>query len=129
MEQSLQQWLKNISKKNSTDKQEEKEMKLLDKTNFSETVLEGSGVCLVDFFIESCEPCKALMPAVEELEGTYNELPFYKLDTMKARRLAIKQQIMGLPVIAIYKDGAKVEELVKDDATKENIELMIKKYI
>jgi thioredoxin 1 len=48
---------------------------------------------------------------------------------MKARRLAIKQQIMGLPVIAIYKDGAKVEELVKDDATKENIELMIKKYI
>ena len=35
---------------------------------------------------------------------------------------------MGLPVIAIYKDGEKVEELVKDDATKEAVEDMIKKY-
>ena len=35
---------------------------------------------------------------------------------------------MGLPVIAIYKDGEKVEELVKDDATKEAVEAMIKKY-
>ncbi len=104
-------------------------MKLLDKTNFKETVLEGTGVCLVDFFSESCEPCKALMPSVEALEGQYEVLPFYKLDTMKARRLAIGQKIMGLPVIAIYKDGEKVEELVKDDATKENIEAMIQKYI
>jgi len=104
-------------------------MKLLDKATFGETVLEGTGVSLVDFFSESCEPCKALMPAVEELEGVYTQLPFYKLDTMKARRVAIGQKVMGLPVIAIYKDGAKVDELVKDDATKENIELMIKKYI
>lgn len=31
--------------------------------------------------------------------------------------------------MAIYKDGEKVEELVKDDATEANIEAMIKKYI
>ena len=30
---------------------------------------------------------------------------------------------------AIYKDGAKIEEVVKEDATEENIEAMIKKYI
>ena len=47
---------------------------------------------------------------------------------MKARRLAIGQKILGLPVIAIYKDGEKVEELVKDDATPEAVEEMIKKY-
>ena len=35
---------------------------------------------------------------------------------------------MGLPVIAVYKDGEKVDELVKDDATKEAVEEMIKKY-
>ena len=50
------------------------------------------------------------------------------LNTTKARRLAIGQKIMGLPVIAIYKDGEKVEELVKDDATKEAVEEMVKKY-
>jgi thioredoxin 1 len=31
--------------------------------------------------------------------------------------------------MAIYKDGEKVEELVKDDCTAEAIEAMIKKYI
>ena len=51
-----------------------------------------------------------------------------RLNTTKARRLAIGQKIMGLPVIAIYKDGEKVDELVKDDATKEAVEEMIKKY-
>ena len=47
----------------------------------------------------------------------------------KARRLAISQKILGLPVMAIYKNGEKVEELVKDQATEENIEAMVKKYI
>ena len=36
---------------------------------------------------------------------------------------------MGLPVIAIYRQGEKVEELVKDDATPENVEAMVMKYI
>jgi thioredoxin 1 len=51
------------------------------------------------------------------------------LNTTKARRVAIGQKVLGLPVIAIYKDGEKLEELVKDDATPENIEAMIQKYI
>ena len=57
-----------------------------------------------------------------------DKLKFVALNTTKARRLAIGQKIMGLPVIAIYKDGEKVDELVKDDATKEAVEEMIKKY-
>ena len=51
------------------------------------------------------------------------------MNTTKARRLAIGQKILGLPVMAIYKDGEKVDELVKDDCTPETIEAMIKKYI
>lgn len=31
--------------------------------------------------------------------------------------------------MAVYKDGAKIDELTKDDATVANIEAMIKKYI
>ena len=48
---------------------------------------------------------------------------------MYKRQVAIGQKILGIPVIAIYQDGEKVEELVKDDATPENVEAMIKKYI
>ena len=37
--------------------------------------------------------------------------------------------ILGLPVIAIYENGEMIDSCVKDDATPENVEAMIKKYI
>lgn len=102
----------------------------LDKKNFEEEVLKADGYVLVDFWSDGCEPCKALMPHVHELAEKYEgKMKFTSLNTMKARRLAISQKILGLPVIAVYKDGEKVDEKVKDDATIENIEEMIKKYI
>jgi thioredoxin len=105
-------------------------MLVLDKTNFATEVLESEGCVLVDFFGDGCAPCESLMPHVVALSEKYEDkLKFTKLNTTKARRVAIGQKILGLPVVAIYKSGEKVEELVKDDATPENIEAMIQKYI
>lgn len=102
----------------------------LDKDNFQAEVLEAEGYIFVDFYGDGCAPCAALMPTVEEFSKEFGEkMKFTKLNTSKARRLAISQRILGLPVIAIYKDGEKVDELVKDDATKANIEAMIKRYV
>ncbi|MBC8591460.1 thioredoxin TrxA [Wansuia hejianensis] len=101
----------------------------LNKDNFEEEVLKAEGHVLVDYWSPSCEPCKALMPHVEELEKTYSDkIKFTSLDITKARRLAIGQKVLGLPVIAIYKDGEKVDAVVGDDATEESVEAMIKKY-
>ncbi|MDD4779815.1 MAG: thioredoxin family protein [Tissierellia bacterium] len=105
-------------------------MLVLDKTTFEPEVLQAEGYVLVDFYGDGCAPCEALMPHVVSLSEKYGDkLKFTKLNTTKARRVAIGQKILGLPVIAIYKDGEKVEELVKEDATPENVEAMIKKYI
>lgn len=105
-------------------------MLVCDKTNFEEEVLKSEGTVLVDFFGDGCAPCEALMPHVVSLSEEYGDkIKFCKLNTTSARRLAISQKIMGLPVIAIYKNGEKIEELVKEDATKEAVEEMIKKYI
>ena len=102
----------------------------LNKENFESEVLEAEGYVLVDFWSQGCEPCKALMPSVHELADKYGDkVKFTSLDTTKARRLAIKQKVLGLPTIAIYKDGSKVEEVTKDDATVPNIEAMINKYL
>ena len=101
----------------------------VDKTNFEAEVLQADGYVLVDFFGDGCVPCQALMPHVHDMAEVYGDkIKFTSLNTTKARSLAIGQKIMGLPVIAIYKDGEKVEELVKDDATKEAVEEMVKKY-
>ena len=105
-------------------------MLMLDKMNFETEVLQSKGYVLVDFFGDGCAPCEALMPHVMELSEKYGEqLKFAKLNTTKARRVAIGQKILGLPVISIYKDGVKIEELIKEDATPENVEALIKKYI
>ena len=102
----------------------------LDRNNFEEEVLNAEGTVFVDFYGDGCVPCEALSPFVDEMAEKYGDkLKFTKLNTSKARRLAISQRVLGLPVMAIYKDGEKVEELVKDDCTHENIENMIKKYI
>lgn len=105
-------------------------MLLLDKNTFEEEVLNAEGYVLVDYFSDGCEPCKALMPDVEALAEKYEgQVKFCKLNTTKARRLAISQRVMGLPAILLYKDGKKVDECTKDDATKENIQSMVEKVI
>ena len=101
-------------------------MLILDKENFQENVLDANGFVLVDYWSDGCEPCKALMPDVEELAAEYDgKVVFSKLNTMKARRLAISQRVLGLPTIALYKDGEKIAEVTKDDATREGIKNMI----
>ena len=102
----------------------------LNKDTFAAEVLEAEGYVFVDYYGDGCVPCQALMPVVHEFAETYGDkMKFTALNTSKARRLAIGQKILGLPVMAIYKGGEKVEEVVKDDATPENIESMIKKYL
>lgn len=102
----------------------------LTKENFDAEVLQAEGTILVDFYGDGCVPCAALMPHVHAFADQYGDkIKFCALNTTKARRLAIGQKILGLPVIAIYKGGEKVDEVVKDDATPENVEAMIKKYL
>lgn len=102
----------------------------LDKKTFDEEVLGADGYVLVDFYGDGCVPCQALMPHVHALADEYGDkIKFTALNTSKARRVAIGQKVMGLPVIAIYKDGEKVEELVKDDATADAVKAMVQKYV
>ena len=102
----------------------------LDKDNFEQEVLEATGKVFVDFYGDGCVPCQALTPFVHACADKYGEkIKFTALNTTKARRLSISQKVLGLPVMAIYEGGVKVEELVKDDATEQNIEAMIARHI
>ena len=99
------------------------------KLTFEDEVLKADGTVFVDFYGDGCVPCAALMPTVHGYADKYGDkIKFCALNTTKARRLAIGQKVLGLPVMAVYKDGEKVEECVKENATPENIEKMIQKY-
>ncbi|OPZ64266.1 MAG: Thioredoxin [Firmicutes bacterium ADurb.Bin506] len=102
----------------------------VNKENFEAEVLQAPGLVLVDYWSEKCEPCKALVPEVEALAEKYaSSMKFCKLNVLENRRLSISQKVLGLPTIIVYKNGEKVAELTKDEATAANIEAMIKGQI
>ena len=101
----------------------------LTKDTFEAEVLQAPGKILVDFYGDGCVPCAALMPHVHAFAETYgSKIKFCALNTTKARRLAISQKVLGLPVMAIYENGQMIDSVVKDDATAESIEAMILKH-
>lgn len=102
----------------------------VDKETFEAEVLQAQGTVLVDFYGDGCVPCQALMPHVHALADQYGDkIKFTALNTSKARRLAISQKVLGLPVIAIYKDGVMIDSKVKEEATPESVKAMVEKYI
>ncbi|MBQ5812923.1 MAG: thioredoxin [Clostridia bacterium] len=101
----------------------------LTKDTFEAEVLKAEGKVLVDFYGDGCVPCAALMPHIHGFADVYGDkIKFCALNTTKARRLAISQKIMGLPVIAIYENGAMIDSRVKEEATPESCEEMIKAH-
>ena len=102
----------------------------INKDNFELEVKQSDKPILLDFWGPKCEPCKALMPSVEKLEEKYGDkIKFCKLNTAENRRLAISQKVLGLPTVAMYKNGEKAEELTQEEATADNIEEMLKRYV
>ena len=101
----------------------------LDKNTFEAEVLQAEGTVLVDYYGDGCVPCAALLPHVHGFAEVYGDkIKFCALNTTKARRLAISQKILGLPVIAIYENGVIIDSKVKEEATPEACEEMIKAH-
>lgn len=103
----------------------------LNKDNFEEEVTSyGEKPVFIDFWGDKCEACIVLMPDVHKLEEKYGDnIKFCSLNTSQNRRLAIGQKVLGLPTMAVYKNGEKVESLTPDKVSIESIEDMLKSMI
>lgn len=99
--------------------------------NFESEVNNGELV-LIDWWGDSCEMCLAIMPTVEELAKEFDgKIKFTKFNTSQkgVKRFCIQHRILGLPAISIYKGTEKIDEITKDDCTKEGITEMINKHL
>ena len=103
----------------------------LTKENFEAEVEQAEGYIFIDFYGDGCVPCAALMPHVHALADKYadSKLKFCAMNTTKAIRLAIKMEVMGLPVMAINKDVKQVEALVTDECTQDSIAAPVENYV
>ena len=101
----------------------------VDKYTFEAEVLQAEGTVFVDYYAEGCVPCAALRPYVDRYAEKYGDkIKFCALNTTRARRLAVSQGILGLPVMAVYQNGQKAEALVMGEATADTVREMIEKY-
>jgi thioredoxin 1 len=92
----------------------------LDKDNFDSTVLSSQGLFLVDFWSQSCETCAEMMPQMEALEAELSgKAAFGKVDIQGNRRLAIREKVLGLPTVLIYRNGERLASFSKEFSTDE----------
>jgi thiol-disulfide isomerase/thioredoxin len=89
------------------------------KENFKELVAEG--IVLVDVWGPSCQPCFALMPHVEELAESLDDLAVVKLEAPKARRICMELGLMTLPSFVIFHDGEEVSRLSDPNLSPEKL--------
>jgi thioredoxin len=77
---------------------------------YYEDVADGN--VLVDFWGPRCQPCLALMPAVEAFELRHaGRLKLVKVNASENRAICRELRVLGLPTYVLYRDGAEVERL------------------
>lgn len=85
---------------------------------FSSLVAEGN--VLVDFWGPRCQPCLALMPAVEALEESYGDrLRLVKVNAAENRQVCRDLKVFGLPTYVFYRAGTEVDRLTGDPSRTE----------
>lgn len=78
--------------------------------DFQEKVLASSGLTLVDFYSDTCMPCKRMFPVLAALEEQYREvLSVKKVNIAYDRELVNEYQVRSTPTLLFFRGGAVVE--------------------
>ena len=99
---------------------------MLDATVETFEELAFRGEVLVDIWGPDCQPCLALMPAVESLAERYRDrVRFVKVNAPENRKVCRDLRVAGLPAYLTMRDGVEVERLTGNGTTAEQIEQAI----
>ena len=73
---------------------------------FEDSILENSGVCLVDFWAEWCGPCKQISPILEEIASEENnDITIAKINIDENPRVATDYGIRSIPTMLLFSNG------------------------
>lgn len=81
----------------------------LNKENFDST-LKTAPLALVDFYSDSCVPCKKLNPVLGDLEDEKgDEVRLFKLNINFDLEVAEKYGVASSPTLILFKNGSEVD--------------------
>jgi thioredoxin 1 len=76
-------------------------MRELETATFDDAI--GSGPLVVDFWAPWCRPCRALEPALEQLE---ERVPVARLNIDDYPEIASRYDVLSIPTVMLFADGA-----------------------
>ena len=78
-------------------------------SDFEEKVLNSSVPVLIDFYSDSCVPCKRMSPVVGDVEDEREgSLSVYKVNINFDTELAEQYDVQSVPTLLLFKGGAEV---------------------
>jgi thioredoxin 1 len=97
--------------------------------DFEEKVLKSSIPVVVEFYSDSCIPCKQMAPILGDIEDDYEDkVSVYKVNVNFDSDLASTYQVMASPTILFFKDGQETDRirgLAKKEALVEIVEKIL----
>ena len=80
--------------------------------DFSEKVLNAELPVLVDFYSDTCVPCRMLSPVLSQLESELGgNLLIYKVNVGYEQELVEKYEVQASPTLIFFKNGEEVSRL------------------
>jgi thioredoxin 1 len=81
--------------------------------NFDETLTAHSGLLMVDFWAEWCQPCRAVAPVLEALaRDSAGKVTLAKVNVDENPGLAARHGIRSIPTVLFVKQGKVVGDVV-----------------
>ncbi len=81
---------------------------IINSENFESIVLKSDKTVLLDFYADWCNPCRTLMPVIEQISEENPDITVGKINIDNNPELAEKFGVMTIPSLFVIKNGAVV---------------------